>query len=43
MSVLLNNPTILAAVISGIAFLIALKVTAFLVVRKVMRKPPNPS
>ncbi|MFC7453026.1 hypothetical protein [Insolitispirillum peregrinum] len=30
MSVLLNNPTILAAVVAGVAFLITLKVTAFL-------------
>lgn len=38
MSVLMNDPTILWSVIAGLAFLIALKVTAFFTVRHVMRK-----
>lgn len=40
MSVLMNDPVILSAVIAGVAFLIALKVAAFVLVRRVMRKQP---
>lgn len=38
---MVNDPEILAAVVAGVLFLIALKVTAFLLVRRVMRKPPQ--
>lgn len=43
---LFSDPVLLAAVLAGVAFLIALKVVAFLAVRRVMRTPPadkNPS
>lgn len=36
MSVLTNDPVIFWSVVAGLAFLIVLKVTAFLVVRRVM-------
>jgi hypothetical protein len=40
---LFSDPAILAAVIAGLVFLVALKVAAFIAVRRVMRpKTPPP-
>jgi len=39
---LFNDPAILAAVIAGLVFLVALKVAAFIAVRRVMRPKAAP-
>lgn len=41
MNALFQDPTLLAAVAAGLAFLIVLKVGAFIAVRRVLARPPR--